>query len=1014
MRALIGRAACLAFVVAVVSACEAPVESGLELRVRLADGAVAPRALVVHLRDEGPPVAVATNTFDVAPEVFGEPESVLALGLDVSSATRGLLTVYVAACAQPVACSSGVDGLPVCPCLGPDAMPAEPSAVAAAQTRVRGRTVVSLTLKPFTPGCDVDRDGFVDAEAPICAALVAPTLAEAVLDCDDGEASAYPFRAVEPSPEDVVRDPALQRRNRLLCGNDIDEDCRGGAATCATGGDSDGDGFVDEEDCAPNDPDINPGRPEKCETTADDNCDGVFAASCDPDGDGVAVPEDCNEGDASVHRGAREVCGDGVDQDCDGRDSDCFENDEDLDGDGFACPGQLRWDSHRCAGAGLDCNDLDAGTYPGAEEICGDGLDQDCDGIDQPCVPGDVDGDGERRPEDGGSDCDDTNPRVRPGAAEKCGDGVDQDCSGADLPCAGLPDADGDDYPDGQDCNERLATVNAGAEELCNGIDDDCDGRADEGNPLRTVPGGNEAPPICGSDCANPAVACDCRRAPNACVRFAAAAGEAVAGVVCLGVTAGDNPEVAVTDCNGIDDDCDGTADEQLRLPCYEGGQGTEGVGVCIGGHRTCDSALGSNLTVWTETCFEQQIPRPESCDERRGDCCDLADQDCDGALDEASGGGPFMRPCFEFSPAIPGAGPCREGIETCSNGQFGACEGQVGPEVEDCDRIDDDCDGRPDVSRNGERPTRACYSGPRGTEGVGLCHGGRQTCSGGADLWGGCDGEIVPRGERCEGEDDDCDGRTDEDYDVRQPCSEGTGACRREGARVCRGDGGGTRCGVSAGAPSDELCGNGVDEDCNGRVDEGFDVGAECAVGDGICRRTGQRVCAADGRDTACGARPGAPGEELCDNDLDDDCDGRTDEGFAGLGEACNGGRGVCQRPGRRVCAADLRAVVCDAQPGAPGTEACNTTDDDCDGQTDEGFGVGDACMAGVGACQGSGRVVCLPNGMSACDAVAGMPVQEQCGNGDQDCDGVADADEAGLCPNANERCRMGACRAN
>jgi len=97
----------------------------------------------------------------------------------------------------------------------------------------------------------------------------------------------------------------------------------------------------------------------------------------------------------------------------------------DMDGDGFAAP--------------FDCKDYDAGVYPGAPEICGDGLDQDCSGADLPCSEcPDADRDGYAAADCGGLDCNDRHSGVYPGAPEICGDGLDQDCDGQDTPCRGM------------------------------------------------------------------------------------------------------------------------------------------------------------------------------------------------------------------------------------------------------------------------------------------------------------------------------------------------------------------------------------------------------------------------------------------------------------------------------------------------------------------------------------------------------------------------------------------------
>lgn len=144
--------------------------------------------------------------------------------------------------------------------------------------------------------------------------------------------------------------------------------------------------------------------------------------SCtDNDGDGYCIDVDCDDNDATINPGSSEVCGDGKDNNCDGVvDEGCGSGCTDNDGDGV------------CLEDG-DCNDNDSEVFPGNQEIC-DGKDNNCDGvIDEGCGSGCTDNDGDGVcVEDG--DCDDNNSHVYPGHNDTKGrwgrDGVDNDCNG--------------------------------------------------------------------------------------------------------------------------------------------------------------------------------------------------------------------------------------------------------------------------------------------------------------------------------------------------------------------------------------------------------------------------------------------------------------------------------------------------------------------------------------------------------------------------------------------------------
>jgi len=179
----------------------------------------------------------------------------------------------------------------------------------------------------------------------------------------------------------------------------------------------------------------------------------ISAALCDGNDccdSGAEASLGCSVANAPmIGPGVTEVCGDGIDQDCDGVDPPCqCTIDQDNDGHrALACLGDDCCDSG--AEPALGCTAATApDIYPGSEEICGDAIDQDCDGIDPGCqCTQDADGDGHLAIACGGDDCCDAGTEasvgctpgtaggIFPGNPEICGDGIDQNCNGTDLIC---------------------------------------------------------------------------------------------------------------------------------------------------------------------------------------------------------------------------------------------------------------------------------------------------------------------------------------------------------------------------------------------------------------------------------------------------------------------------------------------------------------------------------------------------------------------------------------------------
>jgi Putative metal-binding motif len=203
-------------------------------------------------------------------------------------------------------------------------------------------------------------------------------------------------------------------------------------------------------DCNDTAHDENPSATETAYDGIDQDCDGFDICDVDGDGYYSAVvtdsalcpvaelPGDCNDADSAIHPAMDEVPYDGIDQDCDDFDL-C-----DADGDGFF-PEDDVVDDYLCSDTLFpgDCNDANNEIYPAMAEVPYDGIDQNCDDFDL-C---DADGDGYYSSvltdnslcpaADLPGDCDDSKATVHPAAEEICGNGTDDNCD--DVQCSEPP-----------------------------------------------------------------------------------------------------------------------------------------------------------------------------------------------------------------------------------------------------------------------------------------------------------------------------------------------------------------------------------------------------------------------------------------------------------------------------------------------------------------------------------------------------------------------------------------------
>ena len=873
----------------------------------------------------------------------------------------------------------------------------------------------------------------------------------------------------------------------LLDCDDTDATIYPGATEYCDGVDHDCDGLVNEDDSA------------DAITWYEDSDGDAFGAllstttACSVPTGYVSDNTDCDDTDADIWPGATEYC-DGVDNDCDGITDEYDAADaqvwfEDSDGDTYGNASSVKTACYAptgYVGDATDCNDAVTAINPGADEEC-DGIDNDCDGtidgpdsIDAAIWYADLDLDGYGDDSEAetactapsgyiadNTDCDDTDPAISPVASEVC-DGIDNDCDGdidsadssVDLSTATTyyADSDGDTYGDSgtsvtqcdpptgyvtddTDCDDTASAINPAASEVCDGVDNDCDGTIDVGATDETVWYADTDSDGYG-DATLTLSACE---APTGYVADNTDCDDAATGV---------NPGAEEV-CDGVDNDCNGTIDgsDATDATSWYLDDDTDGYGDAATESIACSAPTG--YVADNTDCDDTDIAVNPTASE----ICDGIDNDCDGDIDSADSSVDLSTATTYYADTDGDSyGDSGDSLTQCDpptgyvtdDTDCDDSDGDINPAAtEICDGQDNDCDGSIDVGASDATTWYADTDGDTyGDSAVSTtdCEAPTGYVADNTD----CDDSIAAvnpgAAEVCDSLDNDCDGtidgpdstdatpwHADTDGDGYGDSTDSIIECSAPTGYVADN----TDCDDAATAvnpAASEIC-DGIDNDCDGDIDtddSSVDLSTtrtyyQDSDGDGFgdpgvtvmsCDLPAGYVIDDSDCDDADGdINPSA--EEICDG-ADNDCDGTIDVGatdaITWYADTDGDGYGdiastvlECEAPTGYV-SDDADCNDSDAAINPDGEEVCDGADNDCDGTIDvgatdaitwyadtDGDGEGDSTVT-VKECSAPSGYVANDTDCDDTNRLVNVLATEICDGIDNDCDGDIDTDDSSV----------------